>query len=95
MKGKSTMATQSARAIGLKTWLGKVRTLAPEARIPYITIILAEAYEAGISPQQFVEALPPPHSDTNWMALISISRRERNCSWQAPGEFASGGFRVC
>jgi hypothetical protein len=34
-------------------WLEQVRTLAPEARIPYVAIILAEAYERG-------PALAPP-----------------------------------
>ena len=44
-----------------------VRALAPEARIPYISVILAEAYDdAGLSPQQFVEAMPNLRPDTNW-----------------------------
>ena len=51
-------AVKAAPAIPLKDWVENVRTLAPEARVPYIIQIMAEAYDAGLTPQQFVDALP-------------------------------------
>ena len=56
MKGPIIMAstaTKSAPALGVTNWLEQVRALAPESRIPYVAIILAEAYERG-------PALAPP-----------------------------------
>jgi hypothetical protein len=64
-------AAKPAPASGLKDWVENVRTLAPEARIPYIVQVMAEAYEAGVTPQQFVDALPKfklPYA--NWIACI-------------------------
>jgi hypothetical protein len=69
MKGLMSMAstaTKSAPALGITNWLEQVRTLAPEARIPYVAIILAEAYERGLSPQQVAEALPKLDRDASW-----------------------------
>ena len=69
MKGlmsMATTATKSAPALGVTNWLEQVRTLAPEARIPYVAIILAEAYERGLSPQQVAEALPKLDRDASW-----------------------------
>jgi hypothetical protein len=65
----------------LKDWVEKVRALAPEARVPYIVQIMAEAYEAGLTPQQFVDALPkfkPPftrwvENRTEWIAKQTLS----------------------
>ena len=63
-------------ALGLKDWVAQVRTLAPEARIPYIVQIMAEAYEADLTPQQFVDALPTLHPHTigmvNWVAKTDL-----------------------
>jgi hypothetical protein len=61
---------KAAPAIGLKDWIENVRTLAPEARIPYIVQIMAEAYEAGLTPQQFVDALANMRPYTNRVACI-------------------------
>ena len=41
-------AVKAAPAIPLKDWVENVRTLAPEARVPYIIQIMAEAYDAGL-----------------------------------------------
>jgi hypothetical protein len=70
-----------APVLGLKDWVENVRTLAPEARVPYIVQIMAEAYEAGVTPQQFVDALPKfrlPYTHwmenrTEWIAKQALS----------------------
>jgi hypothetical protein len=73
-------AVKATPAIGLKDWVEKVRTLAPEARIPYIVEILAAAYESHVSAEQFADALPkfgPPdlhwvEKRTEWIAKRSL-----------------------
>jgi hypothetical protein len=68
-------AVKSAPVLGLKDWVENVLTLAPEARIPYIVQIMAEAYESGLTPQEFVDALPDqPLRMTNWVACIKEIR---------------------
>jgi len=62
---------QGCRAImGAAAWFEEVRTLAPDARIPYIVTVMAEAFEAGLTPQQFVAALANPHPDSNWVMCL-------------------------
>jgi hypothetical protein len=67
----ASTATKSAPALGVKDWLETVRMLAPNARIPYIAAILAEAYEHGLSPRQVAEALADLRPHINWPADIS------------------------
>lgn len=74
-------AVKAAPAIALKDWVENVRALAPEARVPYIVQIMAEAYDAGLTPQQFVDALPKyelPYTHwvenrTEWIAKQELS----------------------
>jgi hypothetical protein len=78
----ATTATKTAPA--LKDWLEQVRTLAPEARIPYVAIILAEAYERGLTPQQMAELLPKNlYVSWNWCAKMDVV--VGNCRLHANG----------
>ncbi|MGB8612165.1 MAG: hypothetical protein WCD60_11070, partial [Pseudolabrys sp.] len=69
---RSQGAGRAVPAIGLKDWVENVRTLAPGARIPFVVQIMAEAYEAGLTPQQFADTLPKLSPYTNWVACQTL-----------------------
>jgi hypothetical protein len=70
MKGPSmttNTAAKPATTLGPSAWVSQVRGLAP-GQIPFLLQVSVEAFENGLTPQQFVEALPTLHPDTIWMA---------------------------
>ena len=70
----TNMTTKSAPALGVEAWFEKVRELAPEARIPFVAVVMASAFERGLTPEAFVAALPelPTHKNWNWVAKHSL-----------------------
>jgi len=91
----ASTATKSAPALGVTNWLEQVRALAPESRIPYVAIILAEAYERGLSPQQVAEALPKLSRDDswNWPARWTSTLGSENFRFHANGSRLDKGPR--
>ena len=90
-------AAKPATTLGPSAWVSQVRGLAP-GQIPFLLQVSVEAFENGLTPQQFVEALPTLHPDTIWMAnwvakTIQFSGPKRNHSEQAPGD--PRGFLIC
>jgi hypothetical protein len=62
----------AAPAIGPSAWVKQVRDLAP-GQVPFLLQLAVEAYECGVSPEQFVDALPelPAHEYRDWVASIN------------------------
>ena len=61
----------AAPAIEPSAWVKQVRDLAP-GQVPFLLQLAVEAYERGISPEQFVAAMPelPPHEYRDCVASI-------------------------
>ena len=67
----TTNTAKAAPAVGPSAWVKQVRDLAP-GQVPFLLQLAVEAYEGGVSPEQFVAAMPelPPHQYRDWVACI-------------------------
>jgi hypothetical protein len=100
MKGPSmttNTAAKPATTLGPSAWVSQVRGLAP-GQIPFLLQVAVEAFENGLTPQQFVDALPTLNPDkirmANWVAKTDLVLGcWANYSQQPPGGH-SGGFNL-
>jgi hypothetical protein len=99
----ATTATKSASpALGAKDWLETVRTLAPNARIPYIAVILRKPMSAALArsrwPKRWPTFAPTPTGPRRWILTVGSEKYRfrvngRRAGRKAPG--VTGAFCFC
>ena len=90
-------AAKPATTLGPSAWVSQVRGLAP-GQIPFLLQVAVEAFENGLTPQQFVDALPTLNPDkirmANWVAKTDLVLGSwANYSQQPPGD--TRGVLIC